>query len=69
MQVVDVDLAGDRRLMLQHRTKPGQLLAAKDAEATLRQVAAFWGYEVRLEEIDANTESVLATHTAGPPKG
>jgi stage V sporulation protein R len=68
VQVVDVDLAGDRKLMLQHRTKPGQLLAAKDAEATLRQVAALWGYEVRLEEIDAATESVLATHSASPPK-
>ena len=67
VQVVDVDLAGDRKLMLQHRTKPGQLLAAKDAEATLRQVAALWGYEVRLEEIDVNTEAVLATHTANPP--
>ena len=69
VQVVDVDLAGDRRLMLQHRTRPGQLLAARDAEATLRQVAVLWGYEVRLEEIDVNTESVLATHTASPPAG
>ena len=32
VQVVDVDLAGDRRLMLQHRTRPGQLLSKKDAE-------------------------------------
>ena len=29
VQVVDVDLAGDRKLMLQHRTKPGQLLGGK----------------------------------------
>jgi stage V sporulation protein R len=67
VQVVDVDLAGDRKLLLQHRTRPGQLLAPRDAEATLRHVAALWGYDVRLEEIDANTESVLATHTASPP--
>jgi stage V sporulation protein R len=66
VQVVDVDLAGDRRLMLQHRTKPGQLLASRDAEATLRHVAALWGYEVRLQEIDQDTEAVLATHTAAP---
>ena len=67
VQVVDADLAGDRRLMLQHRTRPGQLLAPRDAEATLRYVAALWGYEVRLLEVDAETEAVLATHTANPP--
>ncbi len=67
VQVVDGDLAGDRRLMLQHRTRPGRLLAARDAEATLRHIAGLWGYEVRLQEIDADTDAVLSTHTAGPP--
>lgn len=67
VQVVDVDLAGDRRLILQHRTRPGQLLAPRDADATLRYVAALWGYEVRLVEVDAESEAVLASHTAGPP--
>ena len=67
VQVVDVDLAGDRKLMLQHRTKPGQLLVPRDAEETLRHVSMLWGYEVKLVEIDASTESVLATHTAKPP--
>jgi stage V sporulation protein R len=68
VQVVDVDLAGDRRLLLQHRTRPGQLLAQKDAEATLLHVAGLWGYEVRLEEVDSDTDLVMATHTANPPK-
>ena len=53
--------------MLQHRTKPGQLLAKRDAELTLRHVAALWGYEVRLQEVDSDTDYVLATHTASPP--
>ncbi len=66
VQVVDVDLSGDRRLMLEHRTQPGQLLAKKDAEATLRQLALLWGYEVRMQEVDAQTDAVLATHTASP---
>ncbi len=35
VQVVDVDLSGDRQLMLEHRTRPGELLAKADAEATL----------------------------------
>ncbi len=67
VQIVDVDLAGDRKLVMQHRTRPGALLASRDADATLRYVASLWGYEVRLEEIDAETESVLATHTSKPP--
>ncbi len=66
VQVVDVDLAGDRRLMLQHRTRTGQLLAQRDAEATLRYVAALWGHEVRLQEVDTETDAVLATHSVGP---
>ncbi|WP_145138274.1 SpoVR family protein [Roseomonas gilardii] len=66
VQVVDVDLAGDRRLMLQHRTTPGRLLQAKDAETTLRYLASLWGYEVKLVEVDAMTDAVLATHSAGP---
>ncbi len=67
VQVVDVDLAGDRRLMLQHRCRPGQLLAQRDAEQTLRHVAELWGYEVTLQETDAGTDAVLATHRAKPP--
>ena len=67
VQVVDVDLLGDRRLVLQHRTKPGRLLAKRDAELTLLQMAALWGYEVRLEEVDSVTDQVLAAHTAKPP--
>jgi stage V sporulation protein R len=67
VQVVDVDLAGDRRLMLQHRTKTGKLLAQRDAEGTLSHIAGLWGYEVRLQEVDVDTDAVLATHTAAPP--
>jgi stage V sporulation protein R len=65
---VDVDLSGDRRLLLEHRTRPGQLLARKDAETTLRYVAALWGYEVQLQEVDTATDTVLATHTASAPQ-
>ena len=67
VQVMDVDLSGDRRLLLQHRTQPGELLAPKDAAATLKHIAALWGYEVQLQEVDAASEGVLATHSASPP--
>ena len=67
IQVVDVDLSGDRQLRLEHRTRPGQLLAKKDAEATLRQLAVLWGYQVRLAEVDSEDDTVLAAHAADPP--
>ncbi len=67
IQVVDVDLSGDRRLMLEHRTRPGQLLS-KDVEPTLKQLAFLWGYDVKLQEVDSATDVVLATHQASPPR-
>ena len=66
IQVVDADLSGDRKLILQHRTRPGRLLHQRDAQATLRHLAALWGHEVKMQEVDSATEAVLATHTANP---
>ena len=68
IEIVDVDLSGDRCLRLQHRTSPGHLLDEKDARASLRHLADLWGYEVRLLEIDRQTDTVLATHLASPPR-
>ena len=66
IQIVDVDLSGDRCLHVEHRTKPGQGLHRKDAEATLRALADLWGYEVKLAEIDDQNETVLARYGAQP---
>ncbi|MFP4160970.1 MAG: SpoVR family protein, partial [Ectothiorhodospira sp.] len=59
IQVVDVDLAGDRRLILEHRTQDGRLLAERDAHRVLRHLALLWGYPVRLFEVDARNETVF----------
>ena len=67
LQVVDVDLTGDRRLLLQHRTTAGRLLHKADADATLRYLATLWGYEVQLEEVDAQDEHRLNLYTARAP--
>lgn len=64
VQVKDVDLTGDRKLLLEHRTVAGRLLSKDDATLTLQHIAALWGYETQLLEIDAETEATLATHTA-----
>lgn len=55
VQVVDVDLLGDRHLKLQHRVRNGVLLEEATRDATLRHVRRLWGYEVSLEGIDAVT--------------
>ncbi|MCA1939686.1 MAG: SpoVR family protein [Caenispirillum bisanense] len=66
IQVVDVDLAGNRRLMLQHRVVNGILLDENDAKAVLRHLANLWGYDVALQEVDAVTGMVMKDHEAVP---
>ena len=67
LEIVDVDLDRDRRLILQHRVHNGILLDKTDAELVLRRVAELWGYEVRLVEVDAASERELRKYDAAPP--
>ena len=67
IQVVDVDLAGDRRLILQHRVRNGVCLDKADTKRVLRYIASLWGYPVRLVEIDAASERWLHEHEEGEP--
>ncbi|HEY8580653.1 MAG TPA: SpoVR family protein, partial [Beijerinckiaceae bacterium] len=64
IEVVAVDLAGDRRLVLHHKVTDGALLAEAEARVVLRHLASLWGYEVRLQEVDADGR-VLKDHFAG----
>ena len=64
IQIVDVDLAGDRRLELRHNVLDGVTLEEKDADRVLQHLADLWGYEVRLVEADDST--VYAEHKAEP---
>ncbi len=59
IQVVDVDLAGDRRLILEHRVLNGRLLDAKHAVMVLKHLATLWGYPVHLYEIDPQNDAIL----------
>jgi stage V sporulation protein R len=54
IQVVDVDLMGDRPLVLRHATRNGVGLAEAGREATLRHIRRLWGYQVNLEEEPVN---------------
>jgi spore cortex formation protein SpoVR/YcgB (stage V sporulation) len=53
IEVIDVDLAGDRRLMLQHIVVGGAQLQEADARHVLQHLADLWGYDVSLAEVDA----------------
>ncbi len=66
IEVVDVDLDGDRRLMLQHRVYAGVLTREKDTQSVMRHLATLWGYEVTLAEVSAETNAVLKQLSAAP---
>lgn len=68
IQIVDVDLAGDRKLILQHRVLNGVTLDGNDAAKVLQQIADLWGYDVRLVEIDEQEGETLAEHDASPKR-
>jgi spore cortex formation protein SpoVR/YcgB (stage V sporulation) len=66
IQIVDVDLAGDRRLMLHHRVQDGVLLEEEDVDRVLQHLANLWGYEVTLLEVEGEDNEELAEHDAEP---
>jgi len=65
VQVVDVDLKGDRTLVLAHFVHEGVLLDEKTCRSVLRYAAYLWGYGVKLLEIEAASDKVLKTYEAG----
>jgi spore cortex formation protein SpoVR/YcgB (stage V sporulation) len=69
IQVVDVNLAGDRRLILHHRALNRVLLEERDARFVLQHLADLWGYDVLMKEIDPASDSVLKEHAATPRGG
>ena len=69
IQVVDVDLAGDRKLVLHHSTMNRILLEERDARSVLQHLADLWGYDVVMREIDPGNGSVMKEHAAKPRVG
>jgi stage V sporulation protein R len=65
IEVVDVDLAGDRRLLLRHTVVNGRLLDETDTKRVLQHLADLWTYDVLLREVDAS-DAVLKEHVASP---
>jgi stage V sporulation protein R len=65
IEVVDVDLEGDRRLMLRHTVVKGSQLVETDARRVLQHLADLWSYDVVLTEVDS-TEKVLKEYVVSP---
>jgi stage V sporulation protein R len=66
IEVIDVDLAGDRRLMLRHTVVKGAQLNESDAKRVLQHLADLWTYDVSLVEIDAATDKVMKEYVINP---
>jgi spore cortex formation protein SpoVR/YcgB (stage V sporulation) len=64
IEVVDVDLEGDRRLIVHHRALNRITLQKDDAKRVLQHLADLWGYDAVLKEIDPANDAVLAEHHA-----
>ncbi len=64
IEVVDVDLEGDRRLILHHKAINKITLQKDDAKRVLQHLADLWGYDVVLKEIEPATGTVLGEITA-----
>jgi len=65
IQVTDVDLQGNRRLVLTHRMNNDMPLSERDAQAVLAYVADLWGYDAQLRGVDAE-DQVRYTYDATP---
>ena len=64
IQVTDVDLAGDRRLILHHNVLNGALLRDDETMQVLQHLADLWGYDVVLREVDSVAGSLRKEHSA-----
>ncbi len=62
LQIVDVDLEGDRCLEVRHAVKNGLHLEERDAQRVLEHTANLWGYPVRLVETDDDGDELQAYH-------
>jgi stage V sporulation protein R len=68
IEVEDVNLAGDRRLILHHSVVNGRLLHEGESKRVLQHLADLWGYDVLLREID-KSDAVLKEHAVSPQHG
>ena len=57
IQIIDVDLRGDRVLQIRHLVRDGIHLDERDRDEVLLHTRRLWGYDVSLVGIDAETDA------------
>jgi spore cortex formation protein SpoVR/YcgB (stage V sporulation) len=67
IQVVNVDVWGDRSMTLHHSTMNRHSLASEDTTKTLRYLSQLWGYPVRLITVGPTGKNI-AVHEYDPNK-
>jgi stage V sporulation protein R len=65
IEIVDVDLPGDRRLVLRHTVMNGGLLEENETKRVLQHLADLWSYDVILQEAD-QSGTILKEHLLHP---
>lgn len=63
IQVTNVDLHGNRSMVLTHSMTNGMTLEEKQADLVLRHIRLLWGYDVSLNSVDPNSNRVLKTYS------
>ncbi|HTW29339.1 MAG TPA: SpoVR family protein [Acetobacteraceae bacterium] len=62
IEVADVDLFGSRKAKLTHESRHGVRLDARAAQKTLRHLQILWGYEVCLQEREAESDRLITEY-------
>ena len=66
IQVMDADLKGDRLLKMKHRVHNGIVLEEESRDEVLKYIKYLWGYDVRLDGHDQETDEHIYTASTLP---
>src|SRR5690606_23874529 len=66
IEVIDVDLRGNRHLRLRHATRNGVPLLAKQRDAVLAHVRKLWGYDVSIVAVDRDGDTPISFTSTAP---
>lgn len=63
IQVTNVDLHGNRSMILTHNMTNDVTLEEKQADTTLAHIQRLWGYDVTLNSVDPNTNKIKKSYS------
>ncbi len=61
IQIVDVDLRGNRELVLRQTVRDGVVVEETECAEIIKHIGLLWGYDVRLEGVSAEDENCIFT--------